>query len=63
MMQEDITQRRVVMRGATDTCCSQWAPILPPADVSTPIANPGLFDSGDAPTQGADSNVSESPRA
>lgn len=62
MIQEDTTQRRVVMRGAMDTCCSLWVPIFPPADVFTPIVVPGRVDSGDALSHRTDSDIPESTR-
>jgi len=61
MVQENITQRKVVMRGAMDRCCNLWAPILPPADVLTPIAIPDQVDLGEDPSQDADSDVSGLP--
>ena len=61
-MQNDIVQHRVAMRGAMDTCCSLWTPIFSPADIFTPAAIPDRVDSGDGPSQEADSDVSELPR-
>lgn len=60
MIQDDVTQRRVVMRGATDTCCSQWAPVLPPVAVLTSVASPDRLDSGDASSHRTESDVQES---
>lgn len=48
MIQEASAQRRVVMRGAMDTCCSLWKPVLPPADVLTTVAILDRVDPGDA---------------
>lgn len=62
MIQEEITQRRVVMRGAMDTCCSLWAPVFPPADVLTPIVVPVRVDSGDASSHRTDSDIPDSTR-
>ena len=62
MMQEDMTQHRVVMRGAMDSCCNQWAPILPPADVLTRVAIPARLDSGDASPRRTDSDSPDSTR-
>lgn len=62
MMQDGVTQRRVVIRGAMDTCCSLWTPILPPTDVLKPIAILDRVDSGDARVEAADSDSPESKK-
>ena len=62
MMQDDITQRRVVMRGAMDASCSLWAPILPPADVLTAVVIPGQVDSDDTSSRRTESAILESPK-
>ena len=60
MIQEASTQRRVVMRGAMDTCCSLWAPILAPADVLATVAILERAESGDASSHRTESVIPES---
>ena len=63
MIQDDITQRRTVMRGAMDTCCSLWAPILPLADVLTAGVIADRVDSDDdASSPRTESDIQQSPR-